>query len=158
MYSVAFSPDGHTLASSSADGSIYLWTPGTLKSMRTLTGQQGDVYGVAFGPGGRTLVSAGADPDRATLDIGGQPDLAQGAFVTGVAFGSGGHTIVASNTGRDAVRFWNLRTGRPSIRLDRPINGVESIAVSRRAGFGSLPAIRTGPFVSGIYMDTYAAR
>lgn len=134
MYSVAFSPDGHTLASSSADGSIYLWTPGTLKSMRTLTGQQGDVYGVAFGPGGRTLVSAGADRTVRLWDIGGQPDLAQGAFVTGVAFGSGGHTIVASNTGRDAVRFWNLRTGRPSIRLDRPINGVESIAVSRRAG------------------------
>jgi WD40 repeat protein len=134
MHSVAFSPDGHTIASSSANGSIYLWKPGMRKSLRTLTGQQGDVYGVAFGPGGRTLVSAGADRTVRLWDLRGRPDLAQGAAVTGVAFGSNGHTLVAGNMGREAVRFWNLRTGRPSIRLDRPVSGVESIAVSRRTG------------------------
>lgn len=134
MHSVAFSPDGHTIASSSANGSIYLWKPGIRKSLRALTGQQGDVYGVAFGPGGRTLISAGADRTVRLWDLRGRSDLSQDADVTGVAFGSNGHTLVAGNSGRAAVRFWNLRTGRQSIRLDRPVSGVESIAVSRRTG------------------------
>ena len=59
--SVDFSPDGHTLASSSYDGTIRLWDVNTGELKTTLTGHKGSVYSVAFSPDGDILASGGRD-------------------------------------------------------------------------------------------------
>src|SRR5207249_10612291 len=59
--SVAYSPDGRALATSSADGTIKLWSPVGGKELRTLREHGGAVFSVAFSPSGRCLASATGD-------------------------------------------------------------------------------------------------
>ncbi|MBW2309166.1 MAG: WD40 repeat domain-containing protein [Deltaproteobacteria bacterium] len=57
VWSVAFSPDGKTIASGSKDRKVQLWGSQTC----TLNGHWWDVYSVAFSPDGEILASAGQD-------------------------------------------------------------------------------------------------
>jgi WD40 repeat protein len=69
LYSVAFSPDGHTLATASFDDTGRLWDirdPSHPTELGTLTGHTNAVNSVAFSPDGHTLATASAD-DTARL-------------------------------------------------------------------------------------------
>ncbi len=64
---VAFSPDGHTLATGSFDNTVRLWDvtdPRHPTSLATLTGHTNAVNSVAFSPDGRTLAMAAAMTPR----------------------------------------------------------------------------------------------
>ena len=69
MFSVAFSPDGKTLASGSEDETIKLWDVATGKEQATLKGHTHAVCSVAFSPDGKTLASGSGDKTIKLWDV-----------------------------------------------------------------------------------------
>ena len=61
VLSVSFSPDGKTLASGGADGTVRLWNADTGNLLKTLPGHAEGVVNVSFSPDGKTLASGSVD-------------------------------------------------------------------------------------------------
>ena len=109
-FSVAFSPDGRTLAAGSYDGRVRLWDLAGGKLLGLLpTASSKIVLSVAFSPDGRTLAAGSGRVqlwDTATREQLGSQLRANGKTVESVAFSPDGHTLAAG--GDDGtVRLWS---------------------------------------------------
>ncbi|WP_133150699.1 hypothetical protein, partial [Frankia canadensis] len=103
---VAFSPDGHTLATSSTDSTIRLWDTTSGQNRTTLTGHTRGVLAVAFSPDGHTLATSS---DDSTIRLW---DVDQGLEIAVlIPLPDGGHAVVLPDgsyklAGEAAGRFW----------------------------------------------------
>jgi WD40 repeat protein len=61
VMSLAFSPDGRTLASAGDGGGLKLWHVATRQLALNVNGHVGTVTGLALSPDGNLLASCGAD-------------------------------------------------------------------------------------------------
>ena len=132
VYSVAFSPDGGTIASGSWDGSVRLWNADTGEHLQMLTGHSGGVYSVAFSPDGSTIASGGEGPTIRLWDahrgrLKGRLDDV--FFVKSIAYSPDGGTIASGGFDR-TISLWNAETGKLLRTFDRPMPAVNSVAFS----------------------------
>ena len=112
--SVAFSPNGTTLAGGSEDGTVVLWNTMTNIQKKSLTGHTSSVYSVAFSPDGSTLATAGRDGaarlwDTATGNLKDIITVTDAGEVYSVAYSPDGTTLTTAGT--RAVRQWDVATG-----------------------------------------------
>ena len=133
VWSVAFSPNGQTLASGSQDRTIRLWNPNNGNLKRTLRGHRDAVNSIAFSPDGRTLASGSWDgtirlwnPNNGNLKrtLTGHTD-----GISFIAFSPDGQAL-ASASGDQTIRLWNPNNGKLKRTLIGHTGRVASIAFS----------------------------
>ena len=114
--SLAFSPDGHTLATASADNTGRLWDTSTGQHKATLVGHTHAVTSVAFSPDGRVLATGSCDDTVRLWDTTtGEYKMTLTKHSEGIktiAFSPDSQTlaIVAYNT--PGVQLWDVNTGK----------------------------------------------
>ena len=114
VQSVAFSPDGQTLASGSTDGTVKLWNVNTGKAFRTLSDHTDAVWSVAIAPDGKTLASGSWDRTVKlwNLETGKIQRTLRGHSkqVHSIAFSPDGRTIASGDLG-GTIKLWSARHG-----------------------------------------------
>ncbi|OAA24002.1 WD domain, G-beta repeat-containing protein [Frankia sp. EI5c] len=132
--SVAYSPDGHTLATGSAHHRLRLWdvrdpTHPTLLG-QSPTGHANWVNSVAYSPDGHTLATGSDDRTVLLWDVRdpthptplGQPLTSQTGAVLSVAFSPDG-SLLATGSADNTVRLWDLDDPTHPTLLDKPLTG-----------------------------------
>jgi uncharacterized protein with WD repeat len=107
--SMAFSPNGETLASGDRKATVQVWDVRTGKKRTALLGHTSPVWSVAFSPDGKMLASGSGQ----TLNLA-TPDGAE----------------VGSGTGDPEIKLWDLATGKMSATLLGHTELVATIAFS----------------------------
>ena len=106
--SLAFSPDGATLAVGTPGGGIQLWDVATGERVATLGNR---INSLAWSADGRTLVSGSADGAVELWDVAAAMNLAtlQGhtGWVPFVAFLPDGMTLVSASGSDDTIKLWH---------------------------------------------------
>ena len=128
--SVAYSPDGETIAGAGNNRRITLWDADTGAPIRTLAGHEHQIQSVAYSPNGSRIVSGSLDKTVRIWNaktgaliktLAGHTDA-----VLSVAYSPDGRTIASGNY--QETRIWNADTG--ALIRTLPANAAVSIAYS----------------------------
>jgi WD40 repeat protein len=134
---VAWSPDGATIASASADMTLRLWDAASGDLLATLDDHEDSLTALAWSPDGQWLASASWDKTVRLWDLSAGPQQAKSAvtiqglaqYATAVAWSPDGAALVTG--GRDgSVRLWHAADGKPWADLGAHDADVRAIAWS----------------------------
>jgi WD40 repeat protein len=136
--SLAFSPDGKTLAAGSENGTIRLWNLAARKAVVTLDLEHGIPTCVAFSPGGTVLAAINDEDEKITLWDGANGNSKrtlrdlhedrEDSSILSIAFSPDGKTLAAGSQG-GKVMLLEVASGKITRRLEHP-GWVGSVAFS----------------------------
>jgi WD40 repeat protein len=130
MTSLAFSPDGKSLAAGDTAGSVRLWDVGSGEPRCELKGQFFGVKSIAFSPKGEILASACIDRTIRLWDLSSGRELRQlkghNMDVLAVAFARDGKTLASGSFDR-TIRLWDPATGK-ELRVLKHSDPVSTLA------------------------------
>ena len=117
LWTLAYSPDGNTIATGGDDGNVWLWNAQDLKPIGPpLRANDQGVYSVAFSPNGGILASGGADNEVRLWDVrtGEQLTELKGHTerVLSVAFSPDGQRLASA--GSDTTVMLSVRRRHPN--------------------------------------------
>ena len=120
VLSVAFSPDGNTLASGDYDKNVTLWDVKTGQPINKLSGHSDIVRTLAFSLDGKTLASGSADKTIIlwNVETGQLRDQLRGHsdLINSLSFSLDGSTL-ASGSGDTTIILWDMNQLQPISRL-----------------------------------------
>jgi WD40 repeat protein len=128
-----FAPDGRTLVSGSADGTLRLWDVVVAKELRVLRGSEARINAVAFSRDGKTIASGDSRNIVRLWDAatgaehwrfeGPRPRIVVfGAGVRSLAFSPDGRTLIAGNND-GMIYLWDVIT----LKLRRQFQGFATV-------------------------------
>ncbi|MFF7730810.1 WD40 repeat domain-containing protein [Streptomyces sp. NPDC008001] len=125
------SPDGRTLTTGNANGSVKLLDVASRRLVATLAGQAATTWAVAFSPDGRTLATAGSNGDIRLWDTATHRGMRTLAGHTGVikalAYSPDGRTLASGSADR-TVGLWDTGSHRTTAVLAGHDDTVVSLA------------------------------
>jgi WD40 repeat protein len=131
--SIAFSPDGKTLATGDGDGSVSLWEVTTGQEVKRLKGHTDVVTSVAYSPDGKMLALGSEDKTVRVWEVATGQEVKQltghTGMVTAVAYSPDGKTL-ASGSWDGTVRVGGVATGQEVKQLTGHTSMVTAVAYS----------------------------